>query len=462
MKDYTLKNIANILNGKLDEKFDHLIISDVCTDTRKIKKGDLFFALSGESFDGHDYVDMAFKNGASAAVVSKNLNYKYPVILVEDVLLSYGKLAKDYRSLFNTEVIAVTGSVGKTSTKEFVAFLVSEAGKTLKNEANFNNEIGLPTTLFGLDNTYKYCVCEMGMRGKGQITYLADIAKPKIGIISNISMSHIELLGSLDNIADAKSELLDSLPSDGYAILNNDSEYIDFMKARAKCKVITFGESETSDVRLKNLSINKDGYILYDVETLWGNIDNIKLPTIAYHNAINSLPAIICAKIFGVSNDDIKNKIASFKSVEKRFNIIKSKSDFIVIDDTYNAGPLSVCSAIRTVRLFDRKDRKHLRRIAILGDMFELGKETVASHELVGATAKENNIDLLVCVGNFSKSIAEGAIRAGFNKDNIIYFDNSTAALEGVKNMMTENDVVLIKGSHSMHMDIIANGLVEL
>lgn len=448
---YTGEKVSSVMGGSCERKSNNVIITGVSTDTRKINSGDLFFCIQGENFDGHNFAEKAIEKGAVCVVAHKEIKGDFPVIYVKDTLKAYGRLAGDYKSLYNVKTVAVTGSVGKTSTKEFVAHLAGLAGKTLKNEANFNNEIGLPLTLFNLDNTYRNLVVEMGMRGKGQINYLCSIAKPKIAVISNISVCHIELLGSIDNIADAKCEILDNLPSDGYGIVNGDSEYLSLMKERCKCNLITFGEKKTNDIYVKRIVAKKEGFV-YDLSTPWGDIDSIFLPGIVYHNVTNSMPAVATAKILGAENDAIREKIAEFKNIEKRFNIIDC-GDYTVIDDSYNASPLAVEGALKTLRLFDCK-----RKIACLGEMYELGEEEADFHRFVGKVAKDCGIDELVCVGPLAKYIGEGFD----NEEKTVTCKDSREAGDFMKNYIKKGDTVLIKGSHGVRMEKITEELVSL
>ena len=461
---YTGEKVSSVMGGICERKSNNVIITGVSTDTRKINSGDLFFCIQGENFDGHNFAEKAIEKGAVCVVAHKEIKGDFPVIYVKDTLKAYGRLAGDYKSLYNVKTVAVTGSVGKTSTKEFVAHLAGLAGKTLKNEANFNNEIGLPLTLFNLDNTYRNLVVEMGMRGKGQINYLCSIAKPKIAVISNISVCHIELLGSQDSIADAKCEILDNLPSDGVGIVNGDSEYLPLMKKRCRCRLYTYGEKETNDIYIKNIEANNEGFV-YSLKTPWGDIDNIFITGIVYHNVINSMPAVAVAKILGAGNEEIREKIGQFKNIEKRFNIIDCK-DFTLIDDCYNASPLAVEGALKTLDLFKNK-----RKIAVLGEMYELGDLEKSSHIHIGQAAKKYGVDKLVCVGPLAKYIGEGfeqtdTIFANMGDEksdkNIYYFENSDEAGGFIQTFVKENDVVLVKGSHGVHMEKITEKLLSL
>ena len=447
---FAQNELREVLGGSFIGKFNSAVITGVSTDTRKINPGDVFFAIEGESFDGHVFAEKAIEKGAVCVIARKKIKGDFPVIYVKDTLKAYGDLAKYYKSKFAVRTAAVTGSVGKTSTKEFVAHLAGLTGKTLKNEANFNNEIGLPYTIFNLDDTYKNCIVEMGMRGKGQIDYLCRIAKPDIGIISNISVCHIELLGSRDNIADAKCEILDSLPADGYGIVNGDSEYLPLMKERCKCRLITFGEKKINDIYVKRIAAGKDGFD-YDLRTPWGDIDSIFIPGTVYHNVTNSMPAVATAKILGAENKSIREKIAEFRNIEKRFNIIDC-GDYTVIDDSYNASPLAVEGALKTLKLFDCR-----RKIACLGEMYELGGEEADFHRSVGKVAKECGIDLLVCVGPLAEYIGEGFA----DEEKTVICKDSREAADYMKNNTKKGDTILVKGSHGVRMEKITEKLVS-
>lgn len=448
--EYSINALTEIMKGHRKGKSENTAITGVSADTRKISPGDLFFCFEGEKSDGHLFAGQAIDNGAVCVVAHKEIKGDFPVIYVKDTLKAYGDLAKDYKSRFDVKTVGVTGSVGKTSTKEFISFLAELSGKTLKNEANFNNEIGLPLTLFNLDDTYKNLVCEMGMRGKGQIDYLCDIAKPDIAVISNISVCHIELLGSKDNIADAKCEILDNLPNDGYGVVNGDSEYLPLMKERCRCNFITFGEKDTNDVYIKSIEADNEGFV-YSLKTPWGDMDNIFIPGICCHNVINSMPAVIAAKILGSDNKEITEKISYFKNIEKRFNIIDC-GKYTVIDDSYNASPLAVEGALKTLNLFKNK-----RKIACLGEMYELGDLEISSHIHIGETAKKYEIDELVAIGPLAKHIIKGFD----SKEHSRYFENSVEAGEFMRTFAKENDVILVKGSHGVHTERITEKLLS-
>ncbi|MFQ3550036.1 MAG: UDP-N-acetylmuramoyl-tripeptide--D-alanyl-D-alanine ligase, partial [Armatimonadota bacterium] len=416
-------------------------------------EGDLFFALTGENSDGHKFLADALMKGASGLVVSRKVEAKCLAIRVEDTLLALGALASYYRDKFNPDVVGVTGSVGKTTTKEMIAAVCASRGPVLKNAGNFNNEIGLPLTLFGLSSRHKTAVVEMAMRGSGQIAYLAQIAKPSIGVITNVHLSHVELLGSLDAIAEAKGELLDHLPKDGYAVLNADDAYFEYFSKRSKCNVFSFGESKNADVRAISSGIDSKG-CNFEVHTPNGGF-YVVVPVPGEHNIADALSAIAVADILGVDHDNIKEALASYKPPEKRSTIIPSRRGYVVIDDSYNASPPSMMSALKTLSMMEGG-----RKIAILGDMLELGDFAIDSHTEIGQLVSALNIDILFVVGDLSKLIARSALDSGMPISSVFTFDDSVRAAREIAGVVKEQDVVLVKGSRAMKMERIVEGLL--
>lgn len=453
MQPITAKDVVNACKGELVAGDMDTRITSVSTDTRTIAPGSLFVALTGENSDGHKFLADALSKGAVGVVVSHKVEAQCLAIRVPDTLLALGDLAAFYRSKFSPTVVGVTGSVGKTTTKEMIAAVAAAGGPVLKNEGNFNNEIGLPLTLLNLAPRHKTAVVEMAMRGPGQIDYLARIAKPSIGVITNIHMSHIELLGSMDAIADAKGELLDHLPKDGAAILNADDAYFDYLSRRANCRVISFGESAHAAVRAVSSGIDSKGCCHFEVVTPTGSFD-VHIPVPGEHNIKDALAAIAVGEELGIAHDDIKSALAAFKAPEKRSNVIPSRRGFVVIDDTYNASPASVKSALKTLSMMEGD-----RKIAVLGDMLELGEHAVEVHLEIGRTVQELGIDALVAVGELAKLIARGAIDAGMPISAVSEFEDSAQAANEVPSKVRERDVVLVKGSRAMKMERIVEGL---
>lgn len=456
MQPIKVKDVLNAINGELLSGDIDIKISGISTDTRTLNEGDLFFALTGAGSDGHKFLADALGKGAAGVVVTRKVEARAMAIRVEDTLAALGQLAAFYRSKFNPVVIGVTGSVGKTTTKEMIAAVCAARGPVLKNEGNFNNEIGLPLTLFNMHNRHKTAVVEMAMRGKEQISYLANIAKPSIGVITNIHMSHIELLGSMDAIADAKGELLDFLPEDGQAVLNIDDAYFAKLRNRARCRVVSFGESPEADIRAVSCGLDSMGCCRFDVITPTGKFD-VSIPVPGEHNIKDALAAIAIGEILGIEHESIRLALSKYKPPEKRSNVVPSRHGFVIIDDTYNASPASVMSALKTLKMMDGG-----RKIAILGDMLELGEMALDSHIDVGRSVKEFGIDMLVVYGDLGKLIARGAIDAGMPLSSVQEFDDIGQVIKEIVSIVRERDVVLVKGSRAMKMEKIVEGLVAV
>ncbi len=440
---------GELLSGDLETK-----ISGVSTDTRTIKTGDLFVALSGESSDGHKFLADALAKGASGVMVARKVEARRLAIRVDDTLRALGQLAAYYRSKFDPAMVGVTGSVGKTTTKEMIAAVAAARGPVLKSIGNFNNEIGLPLTLFELAPRHKTAVVEMAMRGRGQIEYLARIAAPSIGVITNIHMSHIELLGSMDAIADAKGELLDYLPSDGAAILNRDDAYFDYLSRRASCRVVSFGERPQAQIRARSAGLDHFGCCNFEVVTPTGSFE-VRISVPGEHNIKDALAAIAVGEALEIPHDQMRNALANFTAPEKRSNVLPTRAGYVVIDDTYNASPASVHSALKTLAMMEGG-----RKVAVLGDMLELGEHALAAHMEVGRAVKDAGIDMLVVVGQLAKLIARGAMDAGMPISSVSEFDDSVLAARELPPMLRERDVVLVKGSRAIKMERVVEGLL--
>ena len=454
MQPITAKDVVAACGGELVAGDMDARITGVSTDTRTLAPGDLFVALTGENSDGHKFLADALAKGAVGVVVSRKVESQCLTIRVADTLLALGDLAAFYRSKFDPVVVGVTGSVGKTTTKEMIAAVAAAKGPVLKNEGNFNNEIGLPMTLLNLAPRHKTAVVEMAMRGAGQIDYLARIAKPKIGVITNIHMVHIELLGTMDAIADAKGEMLDHLPADGTAVLNADDAYFEYLSRRANCRVVSFGESVGAAVRAVSSGIDSKGCCHFEVKTPSGSFD-VHIPVPGEHNIKDALAAIAVGEELGIDHEAIRAALAAFKAPEKRSNVIPSRRGYVVIDDTYNAGPASVKSAVKTLTMMEGD-----RKIAVLGDMLELGEHAIEAHLEIGRAVKECGIDLLFAVGELAKLITRGAIDAGMPIAAVSEFEDSAQAAKEVPSKVRERDVVLVKGSRAMKMERIVEGLL--
>ena len=435
--------------SKIFEGFDeNLIVTGITTDSRKISEGVLFIALKGENFNGEDFVEDAFTKGATAAIVSKNFSKEISggaIIKVDDTLKAYQKIAAYWRDKFNIPIVAITGSTGKTTTKDLTAAVLSELGKILKTSANFNNEIGVPLTLLELDETHKAAVVEIGMRGLGQIEELAKIVKPNIAIVTNVNETHIELLGSMENIAKAKAELVEAIPSGGAVILNADNPYTAAMKNLVKpgVKIFTHGIEHPADLKADNVSIT-GGSTVFDL-TYQGKIYHFDLPLIGRHNISNALAATAAGLFVGLDFDQIRYGISTLVTTKMRFEVIR-RDGIIIVNDAYNASPASMRASIKTAaEVYDT------RKIAVFGDMFELGDISEKVHREVGEYLAANNFEILITVGELGKFIAEGAKSAGMEK--VFVTDSHEDAAKTLRGILHYDDVVLFKASHGMHLE---------
>lgn len=434
----TLNQIALATGGKQSGFCE---IKGISTDTRTIKEGELYIALRGERFDGHDYIDKAFENGAAAVLTEKECNYPY--VLVEDTGKALLSLAAYYRMLFNTAVIGITGSVGKTTTKEMVACVLEAKYKTLKTKGNLNNQIGLPMTLFGLDDSYQTAVIEMGMSGKGEISALSKTAKPDAAIITNIGYSHIEFFGSREAICQAKLEILDGMEEDAPLVLNADDDLLCKFSDEQRPLVFFGIDNPLCDVRGINLKENGESTTF---EILYNNQSYIAtVPTVGKHNVYDALAAFCVGIISFVPIDDIISALKNYVPSGMRQRI-ETRGEQTVIIDCYNASPTSMQASMGVLSSRDG------RKIAVLGDMLELGEQGKALHANLADTAKENKIDLVLCLGDEMKNMKMRADEIGVN---CVHFDNKPDLAVYLKENLMSGDNVLFKGSRGMALEEI-------
>lgn len=439
--------LCQVTEGSAICPYDDFFIKSISTDTRKIKKGDVFFALKGEHFDGHDFCEQARQNGASILVVEK-LPSPFPenivVVKVKDTLKAYQELAVYYRMQFNIPVIAVTGSTGKTTTKDIIAAALGSSMKVLKSYANFNNEIGVPATLFQLNSSYQAVVLEMGMRGLGQIKELAQIARPTIGVVTNVGKTHIELLQSVENIAKAKQELIDELPEKSTAILNCDDKYVEQMASAAKGEVIFYGFSDKAQIRAENARQEEKGIVFTCLDSINNNSYEVFVPVLGMHNVYNTLCAISVATVLGIEKDAV---LAGLQNVE--FSAMRQNIEQIYgmtfVDDTYNANPDSMRAALELLSNLPGK-----RKIAVLGDMLELGEIANEEHAELGRIVSETGVNVLITVGSKSYHTSAKAAELGVRT---WHFATHKLALETIVPLISEGDTILFKASRGIHMD---------
>lgn len=459
-RSYIVKmNVEEILNatrGKLligDLKED---CENFCTDTRKILENDVYVGLKGENFDGNEYYEEALKKGAKVAIVSgieipkeKLEQYKDKTIIeVDDSLIAFGKIAEYKRSLYNIPVIQVTGSVGKTSTRDIIANVIRTKYETLQTEGNLNNHIGLPTTILKLKD-HEALVVESGMNHLGEISYLGKITKPTIAVITNVGTAHIGLLGSRENILKAKLEILENLKPEGTIVINNDNDMLNkWAKEDKVYKKYTFGIDEKSDVMAYNIKIGNNSST-YNVK-----INNeeytVNVPISGKHFVYNSLCAIAVGNLLGISPENIIKGIETFSLTKNRMEVVKIKDNVTVINDAYNASYDSMKPALEYLSELPAN-----RKIAVLGDMFELGEFSEEIHRKVGIEVVTHKIDILVTVGKLAKYIAEEAKYLRMPEENIISLETTEEASEYLNKILQKDDAVLLKAAHGMHFSEI-------
>lgn len=456
METVTLEDISKAIGGVLIGNKAQCV-TGVSVDSRTVQAGQLFFALAGERTDGHRYVRMSAEHGAVGAVVSRPVDAPdgFPLIYVADTLWALGCLANWYRAQFDIPVVGVTGSAGKTTTKEMIAAALSARYSVLKSVGNLNTEIGVPLTLFGLRRHHTAVVLEMAMRGRGQIDWLASIARPKIGVITNIGWAHLGLLGSRQNIALAKSELLYRLPEDGVAVLNADDEYFDFCRRQAPCRVVTYGYKKPAIVRATKVQVDEQGRV-HCTARIGREQASLFVPFSGLHNLSNALAALAVASLLQVSLEDATARIAETEPAAKRMQIHYTPKQVAVVDDTYNANPASVSAALHTL--------KHLangsRRVVILGDMLELGDEAPKLHREVGKQVAQVGAKMFVAVGELAEEMVKGAQDCPHPPVCQIYPDSATAATK-VPDWVQPGDVVLVKGSRALQMEQVVKAIIE-
>ena len=456
MEKLRADKISTWVNGRLTGN-ESVTVDKVSTDTRTLVEGSLFVAIRGENFDGHKFIDEAFKKGA-AVVISEE---EYPadggsaVIVVEDTVKALGELAKNYIKAFDIPVIGITGSVGKTTTKEMIAQVLSTQYNVHKTMGNFNNHIGLPLSVLNLNRNHTVAVFEMGMNALGEIDYLSKIIRPDIGIITNIGISHIEKLGSRQNILRAKLEIINGMKENGVLILNSDDELLSGLEGLLPMPVTFYGINENCNLQAYGIESMREKGVHFTVNIRNRDVD-IFLPVPGIHNVSDALAAVACGLELGITNENIQKGLIQYSQEKMRLNIIQY-GNVKVINDTYNAAPSSSIAAITVLR-----EIAGLRRsIAVLGDMLELGEYSGEAHRNVGARVAHEKINYLVAIGELAKDYVLGAIEAGMDKNHIIHFPDPESAVNSLKELIQPNDVVLFKGSRGMHLDRVIENIFE-
>ena len=460
MKDILVKDIIRICKGKLICGNEEEICENFSKDTRQINEGDIYLGIKGEKFNGGIFYKEAFLNGAKGCIlqdieISENEINTYKdkfIIIVENVVKALQELATYKRSLYDIPVVGVTGSVGKTSTKDIIASVMSTKYKVLKTEGNYNNEIGLPLTILKLKD-HNAMVLEMGMSAFGEISLLTNIAKPTTAVITIIGSSHIGELGSRENILKAKLEILEGLDDTGSLIINNDNDLLNLWNKNNNDnhKHITYGIENESMLNAKNI------HIVEDKSSFEISIDNknykVEVPVSGKHFIYNALAAIAVGLENDIDMQDIIKGISNFSLTKRRMEIIKNDKNITIINDCYNASYESVKAALEYLNSLTAK-----RKIAVLGDVLELGKFSNEMHQKIGEEVINNKIDILVTVGKEAKVIAD-IVKNKDKKVQVYSFNDNVEAINLLKEHIKENDIVLIKASNGMHFEEIVEGI---
>lgn len=454
----TLRDVLEGTRGKIhgDAPAD-LMFSNVCHDSRQIQRGDLFVAISGPTYDGHDFLTDAKSNGARAAIVADDkleqiADSGLPLIVVDDTVIALQRLAAYWRTLFDVSVVGVTGSMGKSSAKEVIASVLGQQFRVTRARASFNNEIGMPLTLMQINPDTNIAVLEFGGAYRfGEITELAEIARPTVGVVTNVSHSHLQRMGSLEAIAETKAELPRSLPHDGVAILNGDDFRVRAMADESPAPAIFYGLAPDCEVRAKDVESHGLDGISFTL-VLDGEEQRLNVPLIGAHSVHTVLAAIAVGRWFGMGLDQM---LPGFEdsSIQLRLLTLPGINQSTIIDDTYNANPTSCLAALNLLAELDAT-----RKVAIFGDILELGDFEDEGHRIVGRRSA-SVVQQLITVGPKARIITDAALDSGMSSDQVIAFESKDSAIEQLLSLIQPGDFVLVKGSRGVKMEDVVSAL---
>ncbi|MFE6757277.1 UDP-N-acetylmuramoyl-tripeptide--D-alanyl-D-alanine ligase [Streptomyces sp. NPDC057684] len=455
----SLAEIATAVGGQTYDIPDPSVrvTGPVVIDSRKVTDGSLFAAFVGERVDGHDYAAAVVEAGAAAVLASRPVGV--PAIVVDDVQAALGALARTVVERLGATLVALTGSAGKTSTKDLIAQVLSRKAPTVFTPGSFNNEIGLPLTALSATDDTRYLVLEMGARGKGHIRYLTGLTPPRIGVVLNVGTAHIGEFGGREQIAEAKGELVESLPADGTAILNADDPLVRAMASRTKARVLLFGEGADADVRAENVRLTENGQPSFSLRTPSGCSD-VTLRLYGEHHVSNALAAAAVAHDLGMSVEEIALALSEAGTLSRwRMEVTERPDGVTVVNDAYNANPESMRAALRALVAMGRGRRTW----AVLGHMAELGDEALAEHDAVGRLAVRLNVSKLVAVGGREASWLQlGAYNEGSWGEESVHVSDAQAAVDLLRSELRPGDVVLVKASRSVGLESVAQALLAV
>jgi UDP-N-acetylmuramoyl-tripeptide--D-alanyl-D-alanine ligase len=452
----SLKFVAAACDGEIRRGAAKALVKNVCTDSRKVQAGDLFFAIKGEYFDGHDFLSEVAAGGITAVVIEqKKVPAKLPdcaVLVVADVRAALGKFAAAYREDFSLPVVCVGGSNGKTTVKELIASVLRQKLATLWSEASFNNDIGVPLTLLRLEKSHQAAVLEAGTNHPGELAPLVKMIQPKFGVITNIGREHLEFFGDVAGVAQEEGRLAELLPADGKLFLNGDNEWTGKIASRTKAQVVRVGLGEKNDWRAEKIRLDKNG-VTFQVQSPKEEFcGEYRINLLGRHQVTNALFAIVVSEELGLGRAEIQRGLAECPPPKMRLQFWEANG-VRVLDDTYNANADSTIAALETLCELPLQGQ----RVAVLGDMEELGAHSESAHAEVGRRAAEFGIGQLFAVGKMSPVTAKAARDAGLNR--VIEFTDVEAAMKVVKQFLKTGDVVLLKASRASRLERIAETL---
>ena len=456
MKNMTPCRIAEVCGGIYHGTKETGIreIESITTDSRQAAEGCLFVAVKGERVDGHDFIPSVFEKGAACVVCEREPEYPSGSwIQVKSSLQAIKDMAEFYRKQLDIQVVGITGSVGKTSTKEVIASVLSEKYRVLKTLGNFNNELGLPLTVFRLREEHQIAVLEMGISDFGEMHRLSKIARPDVCVITNIGQCHLEYLKDRDGVLRAKSEIFDFMQPEGRIVLNGDDDKLSAVQEVKGVNPLFFGVESGREIyadEIEPRGLKGIRCRIHAGEESFG----VQIPIPGFHMVLNALAATAVGISMGLTTEQVKSGIEKLQSLGGRFHMIE-KGDMLIIDDCYNANPVSMKASLDVLKDAER------RTVAVLGDMFELGENEASLHREVGVYAGEKGINLLICTGELSSHMAEAAIRAG-GCETVVHVPNLERLMEVLPRLVQGDDTILVKASHGMHFEKVVELLSEL
>jgi len=456
--DLTLGEVAEILNTAVATS--DRMARGYSIDSRTLAEGDLFFAVRGPRFDGHQFLPQVFARGAAGAVVSQGIQQTGPepwrkyLLPVADTVEALQTLGHQVRQKWNRSLVAVTGSAGKSTTKEMTAAILERRFKVLKSQGNLNNHLGLPLTLLSLQSEDEVAVAELGMSGPGEIALLTQLAAPQVGVVTNVAAVHLEFFDSVDSIATAKRELIDNLSPEAAAVLNFDDPRVRAFAAGFEGKVVTFGFGEGADVRAVEVSADVRSGCRFQVQSAELNSE-VHLPLAGKHNVQNALAAIAASTLLGASGEDVREAMENFQPLARRSEILTLTSGIVLINDCYNSNPLAMEKMLETLSFWPGAKR----RVVVAGEMLELGPSSPGLHRSVGNLCPRFGVDWVIAVQGDARFLAEGAEQGGLEAGRARFFDTPEDAAAFCSSLIQSGDVVLVKGSRGVHLEKVVEFL---